>query len=111
MILDKHPEIAKLLTCDKPYTIFIALFVIIASLVNCYYAKDFPLWLLLLDAYLIGGLLNHTLHCCIHDFTHFAGHTNANINRFMAILCNIPMGIPSALSFGRYHSDHHNFLN
>lgn len=28
----------------------------------------------------------------------------------MAVLCNIPMGIPSALSFGRYHSDHHNFL-
>jgi len=72
--------------------------------------KDLPTWLLLLDAYLIGGLLNHTLHCCIHDFTHFGGHPNININKIMAALCNIPMGLPSALSFLRYHSDHHNFL-
>ena len=28
----------------------------------------------------------------------------------MAVLCNIPMGFPSALSFGKYHSDHHNYL-
>lgn len=28
----------------------------------------------------------------------------------MAALCNIPMTLPSAISFGRYHSDHHNFL-
>jgi sphingolipid 4-desaturase/C4-monooxygenase len=65
---------------------------------------------MLVDAYLLGGLLNHTLHCCIHDFTHFGGHPNININKIMAALCNIPMGLPSALSFLRYHSDHHNFL-
>ncbi len=66
--------------------------------------------MLLLDAYLVGGLLNHTLHCCIHDFTHFGGHKNLNVNKVMAALCNIPMALPSAISFGRYHSDHHNFL-
>jgi sphingolipid delta-4 desaturase len=33
------------------------------------------------------------------------------VNKIMAVICNIPMGIPSAISFGRYHSDHHNFLN
>lgn len=32
------------------------------------------------------------------------------VNKIMAALCNIPMAIPSALSFGKYHSDHHNFL-
>jgi sphingolipid delta-4 desaturase len=32
------------------------------------------------------------------------------VNKIMAVLCNIPMTIPSALSFGKYHSDHHNFL-
>ena len=68
------------------------------------------MWLLVLDAYLIGGMMNHTLHVCIHDFTHCAGHTSQHVNNFMAMLCNIPMGIPSALSFGRYHADHHNFL-
>ena len=110
MILSKHPEIARLLVSDKYYTIYIALAVIALCLLNCYLAKDLPTWLLLLDAYLVGGLLNHTLHCCIHDFTHFGGHPNININKMMAVLCNVPMGLPSALSFLRYHSDHHNFL-
>ena len=69
------------------------------------------MWIILLDAYLIGGLLNHTLHCCIHDFMHWCGHPNMTVNKILAVVCNIPMGIPSAISFGRYHSDHHNFLN
>ena len=25
-------------------------------------------------------------------------------------MCNIPMGLPSAMSFAKHHSDHHNFL-
>jgi sphingolipid delta-4 desaturase len=33
-----------------------------------------------------------------------------NVNKIMGVLCNVPMAIPSAISFGRYHSDHHNFL-
>jgi len=41
---------------------------------------------------------------------HFGGHKDINVNKIMAALCNIPMAIPSALSFGRYHSDHHNYL-
>ncbi len=28
----------------------------------------------------------------------------------MGMFCNIPMGVPSAISFGKFHSDHHNFL-
>ena len=32
-------------------------------------------------------------------------------NKIMGVLCNITMGLPSAISFGRYHADHHNFLN
>jgi sphingolipid delta-4 desaturase len=69
------------------------------------------MWILLLDAYLVGAFLDHTLHCAIHDFTHWSGSKNMMVNKGVAILCNIPMGVPSAISFGRYHSDHHNFLS
>jgi sphingolipid delta-4 desaturase len=58
----------------------------------------------------VGGTVNHTLHVLIHDFTHWAGHSSIFVNKVMAILCNIPMGFPSAISFGKYHADHHNFL-
>lgn len=32
------------------------------------------------------------------------------VNKIMAIMCNIPQGVPSALPFGKYHADHHNYL-
>ena len=32
------------------------------------------------------------------------------INKAFAIFCNIPMGVPSAISFGKHHNDHHNFM-
>lgn len=39
MILKDHPEIAKLLVEDKPYTIIIALAIIAFMLANCYWSK------------------------------------------------------------------------
>lgn len=50
------------------------------------------------------------MHVLIHDFTHWAGHPNMYVNKVFGILCNIPMGLPSAISFGKYHNDHHNYL-
>jgi hypothetical protein len=38
-ILTKYPQIAQLLIPDKPYTVLIALSLILLSLVNCYWAK------------------------------------------------------------------------
>lgn len=69
---------------------------------------SWPVFLAVL--YVVGGTYGHTLHVLIHDFTHFGGHSNMTVNKIMAVLCNIPMGIPSALSFGKYHADHHNYL-
>lgn len=39
MILSKYPQIAKLLVADKPWTILIAIGVIMVSMANCYWAK------------------------------------------------------------------------
>lgn len=49
-------------------------------------------------------------HVLIHDLTHFAGDHDMGINRIFAIINNMTIGIPSALSFGKYHADHHNFM-
>lgn len=39
-----------------------------------------------------------------------SGHPNVLVNKVFAVFCNIAVGIPSAISFGIYHSDHHNYL-
>jgi sphingolipid delta-4 desaturase len=72
--------------------------------------KDSSWTVFLLTVYFVGGTINHTMHVLIHDFTHWAGHPNMYVNKFFAILCNVPMGLPSAISFGKYHNDHHNYL-
>lgn len=65
----------------------------------------------LLITYIVGGTLGHMSHVLVHDFVHFAGEDSTTVSRFFAILNNCAIGIPSAISFGKYHADHHNFLN
>jgi len=59
--------------------------------------------------YIFGGAIAHASHILIHDFTHFAGGQSPNMCQLFAILNNLCTGIPSAISYGNYHADHHNF--
>lgn len=57
--------------------------------------------------YIVGATLNHTCHILIHDLTHYTAYDSFIANRANAIFVNIPIAVPSAISFGRYHRDHH----
>ena len=46
----------------------------------------------------------------MHDLTHYSAFESLTLNRLAAILTNIGEGIPSAISFGKYHYDHHIYL-
>lgn len=76
-----------------------------------FYFKDASWPVFLLTVYVVGGMIGHTYHVLVHDFTHYSGHQNVLVNKAFAIFCNLAVGIPSAISFGRYHSDHHNFFS
>lgn len=45
----------------------------------------------------------------MHELSHNLGAKGVISNRFLAILANLPMGIPAAMSFKRYHMEHHKF--
>lgn len=45
----------------------------------------------------------------MHELSHNLGARGVVRNRFLAILANLPMGIPAAMSFKRYHMEHHKF--
>lgn len=60
--------------------------------------------------YFIGGTITHSLFVLIHDVTHFTCFRNKAANQLVGILANLGQGVPSAVSFGRYHADHHVFL-
>lgn len=46
----------------------------------------------------------------IHDLTHYTAFDSWNINRIFAILSCLPTGLPSAITFGKYHWEHHKNL-
>ena len=69
-----------------------------------------PLFVFLLIAYVIGGTCNHMCMMGLHELSHNLGFRTLKYNQYYAVfVSNLPIGIPAAVSFKRYHMDHHKF--
>lgn len=60
--------------------------------------------------YIVGATANHTAQVLIHDLTHYTCFESIFWNKVLACIICIPTAVPSAITFGRYHSDHHYYL-
>ncbi|GAB1603881.1 sphingolipid delta(4)-desaturase/C4-monooxygenase DES2-like [Argonauta hians] len=110
-ILKKHPEIKKLMGYNPEITFIVAAEVFVQILAG-WYLQDSSLFTIFVVAYVFGGVLNHSLGSAIHEIGHNLafGHTRPIANRVLSIFCNLPLGVPMALSYRKYHTDHHKFL-
>jgi sphingolipid delta-4 desaturase len=70
---------------------------------------SWPLFTLL--AYGVGGLLTHWLSLGNHELCHDLMCSWGPGNEILGVVANLAQGIPSFISFKRYHADHHWFLN
>jgi len=109
MILDKHPEIKQLMKLD-PSSFWITVGLICVQLLICYLIQDWPVWAILLLAYALGGVMGNAFFVLVHDLTHFTAFKSRKANQFTAILANFGNGIPTAMAFGKFHADHHNYM-
>ena len=77
-----------------------------------YLVKDLSWGLTLLLAYTVAGVVNHALLLAIHETAHNAayGHGKPIKNKLFSILANLPIGVPCAISFKKYHLDHHKYM-
>lgn len=110
-ILKKYPEIKKLMGCD-PKIAYIVTAEVMIQLMLCYFLRD-AAWVTVLSmAYCVGALLNHSLASAIHEIGHNLafGHKYPLRNRALSMVCNLPMAIPFAITYKKYHSDHHRYL-
>ncbi|CAK88952.1 unnamed protein product (macronuclear) [Paramecium tetraurelia] len=109
-ILQKHPEI-KILFGPDLMSAWLGVGIVLAQFwcIN-FFATTNWLWYLV-SSYCIGAVLSHALHALMHDFTHYLCFESMQYNKLMAIFLNFGQGVPSAITFGRYHSDHHTFMN
>jgi len=108
-ILEKYPQVKELFGSD-PNTKYFCFMIVALQLLTCYMIKDSTSWLsYLFVAYAIGGTLNHSCTSAIHETTHCVVFESQMANYLMAIFVNLPLGVPAAMSFKKYHHEHHQY--
>ncbi|KAL8292406.1 hypothetical protein RQP46_001018 [Phenoliferia psychrophenolica] len=110
-ILAAHPEIKQLMG-REPWTKWVSLFVTTLQLTMMYLLRDTPVlsWRFMLAAYVVGGTANQNVFLSIHEVTHNLAFKGVKANRLFAIFANLPIGVPFAMMFKKYHIEHHKFL-
>ena len=107
-IITDHPEIRNLIG-RNPYTFLIILFCVAVQIALAYYLQDKSWWLVAAAAYVIGAFACHTLFVCMHECAHNLVFKKRYFNTIAGIIANLPMVLPSSVSFQKYHLKHHSF--
>jgi sphingolipid delta-4 desaturase len=106
--MDKHSELRSLFG-RNPWTAVIAVAVVAFQVAVAWALSDASIWLVILVAWLVGAFASHILFVVIHECTHRLVFRSAHANRVVGILANLPMFVPSAMTFERCHLKHHAF--
>ena len=107
-ILASHPEAQALAGPARMSVLFIVGLVAL-QLALAVGMQRAPWWLLLLTAYVVGAVVNHGLLVLIHECTHNLVWKGTRANRLLAILANVAIIFPAAMSFRKYHLLHHKY--
>ncbi|MFL6584734.1 MAG: fatty acid desaturase [Chthoniobacterales bacterium] len=108
-MIKAHPEIRALFG-RNPYTALITLCVVAlqTSIAFAMGRLGWQFWWLnLLVAYGVGAFANHAIYVIIHDATHNLVFRKKTLNKFVAIVADLPNVVPGAIGFGVYHLKHH----
>jgi sphingolipid delta-4 desaturase len=108
-MLERYPEIRKLYGNYFPSALYIALIVLFQLAVATVLSGQ-SWWVLLIAAYAIGAFANHSLYVMIHECTHNLVLKTSFGNKVMGLVCDIPLFLPSAMGFRKYHMIHHKHL-
>jgi sphingolipid delta-4 desaturase len=105
-IMQKHPEVKKLVGHDVRLA-FVTAGLVITQIALSFLAGNLgPLYFFLL-VYFVGATINHALFLDIHEITHNLAFKKTVHNNWLALVANIPIVFPYAMSFKIYHAMHH----
>jgi len=108
-ILKRYPEIKNLHGHYYPSTFYVVL-IVAFQLFLAGTISEQPWWIILITSYCLGAFANHSLYVLIHECTHDLVMKSALGNKIMGIICDIPLFLPSAMGFRKYHMIHHKHL-
>lgn len=113
-IIADYPQIRHLFGYDKRTAWVTAAVVVVQLIVARELSRQTLNWdttprLLLFAAcaLLFGAILNHWLAMSIHEATHNLAFQTPRQNIGLGLLANVPMVLPVAMTFRRYHLTHH----
>lgn len=107
-ILRSHPEIRELIG-KNPATLWLTLAIVALQIVLAGALRTAPWWLVVGVAYGVGAFANHALFVIIHEAAHNLIHRRRTANLLTGIVANLPLAVPSSVSFAKYHLKHHAF--
>jgi len=107
-ILAAHPEIEQLFGVE-PLTGYLVVALVALQVGMAYIMRDASWTWIFVAAYIIGGTVNHSLQLAVHELSHNLCSTSVFVNKWIAIMANLPTGFPSSVSFQKYHMDHHQY--
>lgn len=81
--------------------------VCIVHVATAYMVRDWRLSTLFFAAWLIGGTCNQNLMTAQHELSHFLAFRRPLYNKILSLVSNMPISIPVAASFRKYHQEHH----
>jgi len=105
-LLASHPELRGLVGRNPRTAGWIAL-VATVQCVLAALAGQMPVWLALAMSYLLGPLAALALWTLLHETSHDLVMKTVRGNRLLGIATGLPLGLPAAASFRRYHLLHH----
>jgi sphingolipid delta-4 desaturase len=105
-MLAAHPEL-RALSGPLPWSAAWTLVLVLTQGVMAWVVGRHTWMVWLPCAYAIGATIDHALWALIHDCTHNLVFRSRTANRLVAILANLPLVVPGAISFAKYHLLHH----
>lgn len=109
-ILSSYNKEAKALFGIDPATKYKVSFAVLFQLVSLHLLQGAPWYAWVFCCYTLSGVVNHSMQLAVHELSHNMGARSLFFNKALSILANLPMGIPAAISFKRYHAEHHKYL-
>lgn len=105
-ILAKHPEIKELYGPDIRLLPMI-LGIVATQIGLAIYSTQLEGWKWFLLCWSLGGTLTHWLSLGNHELSHNLCFKKTRYNEILGMVANCAQGLPSCVSFKKYHLEHH----
>ncbi|RKP09920.1 fatty acid desaturase-domain-containing protein, partial [Thamnocephalis sphaerospora] len=110
-ILRDHPEIAEMYGYDiNTFYTTVAGAILQVSLAFLFgrVLTDYN-WSMFACAYVVGGSVTSLFGVILHECTHNLAAASPAMNRLCGLIANVGIPVPIAMSFRRYHLEHHTY--